>query len=1569
MKNKEAKKTDINQILRLLPPNHSYKKDIQFELFAQTFLNDSYTQIDLDQNFIMILASTYEYFQDWKIPKIRIINTQSILKNQTIIQAHGKDIKFLFDSIHAFLNENRHKTRLIISPIFSVFRNKEGELIDLKLGVEGLERESLIHIEIEKIDEEQVQSMSVELNKILKNVQWTVTDFSLMVGRLQSLIDIFKKGNFSIIEGSKFSLYEMIIFLEWLLEDNYIFLGYSEYEYLEGEDSIELVESSRLGIMKNGNESLEDLPVLLKDSDSDCKEKELLSKPLIIDKISKKSIVHRRVAIDFIEIRENSEGGKIKCHKFLGLFTRKAILEQAMNIPLLNSKFKSLVQLRNIVPRSSIYRDILSIFNSLPKEVLFFTPENELDKLVHLVTGAYREQAVRVFFYTGQTGNFLTIMVAMSEKYLSSKNITALKRFFERYFETQSSEHHQARSHPGFWVIYFFLSCQREEKISDLISKDELEKKVSDLVKSWEDNLFDRFEEEFDSKESERYIKEYGQTFPKEYQSTNSVDMALEDIKMLEKIKKEERNQYDFMSDDFEGKKNLKRLKIYCLKKISLTMVMPILENLGLEVNEETTYRLETRERNVYLYIFEVIDIGGKMRLHEAKIEEGLCKVMENNFEDGFLNSLIVKVGLNYKEVSLLRAYYNYYFQTERMFSRRTVSEILIKQGEVVKLLIELFENRFRVKEWGSGKRSREWVLKDLRGKISSQIKGIENINEDRILKAFYSLIEATVRTNYYKRNAGENQVIAIKLESQKIPYLLDPKPLYEAYVYSPAMEGIHLRGGLIARGGIRFSDRIDDYRQEILALMKTQMTKNTLIVPVGAKGGFIIKKGDQKDGKVLKREYQKFITALLEITDNIKEGGEVVNPEGVICEDGNDPYLVVAADKGTAHLSDSANELSKKYGFWLGDGFASGGSNGYDHKKLGITAKGAWESVKNHFKEKGKNIQEEEFTVIGIGDMSGDVFGNGMLLSRKIVLKGAFNHEYIFIDPDPDVRRSYEERLRLFREKRSSWNDYNRGVISSGGGIFRRGEKEIKLSEEVRGYLKGGDRVVTGEELIKLILKSGCELLWNGGIGTYIKGSSETHEQVGDKSNDSVRINANELNVDVIGEGGNLGLTQLARIEYSYHGGRINTDFIDNSAGVNMSDHEVNLKILFKSLINEGIIKNMKQRNQYLEEISETLNQMVVQDNYLQNVGLSIDFLRSLSNIDRYQELMNNLVHEQLLNKKSECLPSNKEINTYKTENLGFLKPHMAVLMAYEKMRIYQQLLNSNIPSIPYCQKFLLLYFPTNIQNIATHSIQNHPLKKEIIATLLTNHIVHSTGISCLYEMKCHTASSYPEIAGAYLFAEELLNIQNIRQKLYSLNLPATTLYQKLKNIEHILKSNILWNLHFKQFLIPDTSIIQNIKSLIQKFSPSNQTLHDDSSLQKLSSILPYISLAQKFNQSPQQFDQLIQIVHQNLSIQEIIHQIDAIQSPNIWEEINRNYVLLEFQLAQYQIYQQILTHYPKKPSLFFELRSQILKDYHYWIERIREENYPPQAFIMIIKLLNKMISQSNHPSTLNHD
>ncbi len=897
-------------------------------------------------------------------------------------------------------------------------------------------------------------------------------------------------------------------------------------------------------------------------------------------------------------------------------------------------------------------------------------------------------------------------------------------------------------------------------------SKVELPKDASPL--DWGTEFCEILKRNYGKKQGKTLFRMYRSAFPPGFSEAFSADRAAEDVGRVEKMRNSGRIALNLYRP-FDDAPNEFRLGLYHLQRpVPLSDIIPMLENMGLKVIDEIPYRICVLENldPVWLHDFGFVTESGKnIEINDSakvRFEDAFHKIWLNEIENDGLNALILATDLTWRQVVILRAYTKYLLQAHVGFSQTYIEDTLVRNATVASDIVSLFEISF---DPGHRKKS-DQVRSKIRQRILDSLQSVVSLEQDRLLRRFLNLVEATLRTNFYQRSEGDTPrpCLALKLDSKKIDNLPLPRPFREIFVHSSRVDGIHLRGGLVARGGLRWSDRKEDFRDEILGLMKSQMTKNSVIVPVGAKGGFFVKNlPGTHDRDAILREgidcYKIFVSGLLDVTDNI-ENGRVVPPPMVVRRDGDDPYLVVAADKGTSTFSDIANEISSKYGFWLGDAFASGGSQGYDHKAMGITARGAWESVRRHFREIGSDPMEQDFSCVAIGDMSGDVFGNGLIYSPHTKLLAAFNHLHIFIDPDPDPETSFRERKRLFGKAKSRWSDYRMDLISKGGGVFERSVKSINISPEMRKIFKlRKGNTITPDELIRVILGAKVDLIWFGGIGTYIKSSSETNLDVGDRVNDSIRVNADEVGASIIGEGANLGITQLGRVQFAQKGGKINTDFIDNSAGVDCSDHEVNIKILLNDLISKKKLTK-RNRDSLLKSMTVEVSKLVLMDNYRQSMALTNAEHQSAQMVTGHKKLIKSLEESGELNRYVEFLPEDSVIDQRRAMGGGLFRPELAVLLTYSKNALFQDIVESSLPEDPYLAKNLPLYFPSPLQSRFKNYIKNHPLRREIIATYAANTLINRTGPSFVCTLQERTGVPPAEVARAYFICRQIFGL-----------------------------------------------------------------------------------------------------------------------------------------------------------------------------------------------------------------
>ena len=942
------------------------------------------------------------------------------------------------------------------------------------------------------------------------------------------------------------------------------------------------------------------------------------------------------------------------------------------------------------------------------------------------------------------------------------------------------------------------------------------------MESAWKDALQQKLSKEFGAKKGAELNVKYANAFHVNYSEDCTADDAVDDIKHMEKLSPEHEIDLELY---VSSEKEL-HLRLFQYKNpIPLSDVLPMLENMDLRTLDERPYKVAVKDTPIWISDFTVV-YGRAQQFELEKVknifEQAFIDTRSNHSENDGFNKLILSAELSWQEITILRAYAKYLRQTGFAFSQTYIEQALVNNAEITTDLIHLFQIKFDPKIKSKG-------FEELETKILQALEAIVSLDEDRIVRRILNLIKATLRTNYFQTddNGNPKEYLSLKLSSKEVPELPLPLPLYEIFVYSPRFEAIHLRNAKVARGGIRWSDRREDFRTEVLGLMKAQKVKNAVIVPSGAKGGFVLKSvPPQATREIIQNEvitcYKSFIRGLLDLTDNLKDG-KAIRPPKVVCYDDEDTYLVVAADKGTATFSDTANAISKEYDFWLGDAFASGGSVGYDHKKIGITARGAWESVKRHFHELNLNYNDTDFTVVGVGDMSGDVFGNGMIYSPHIKLIGAFDHRHIFIDPTPNAAATFKERERLFNLPTSSWEDFDAALISPGGGVFKRSVKSIKLTPEMKKALDVQEDTLVPTELIRAILKAPVDLLFNGGIGTYVKASTESHADVGDKTNEACRINGGELRCRAVGEGGNLGFTQLGRVEYALQGGLINTDFIDNSAGVDCSDHEVNLKILLNQEVLKGTITEA-QRNEILASMTQEVADLVLRDNYSQALVMSIASFYAVHMVGSHQTFIKELEHAIQLNRTVDFLPDDKKFLERKTAGIGLTRPELAVLLAYSKIHIKGEILLSDIPEDSYISQILDTAFPASLKKSFAAAMKEHSLRREIVATQLSNFIVNETGIVFVYNLQSESDATVAEILRATITTLRIFEVSELQKTIESLDfkLPLATQYELLAHIRRLVYLSTRWFLRHKKLNS------ENIEDTINQFSKNVRVLEN---------------------------------------------------------------------------------------------------------------------------------------------
>ena len=1301
-------------------------------------------------------------------PKLRVYNPDpeqdGWRSTHTAIEIVNDDMPFLVDSVVAALNRMNLSVLLLIHPVVHVVRDGAGALDDvLEPGAAGARAESAMHVEItQQPAGPGHEAIGARLREVLASARAAVEDWPAMLEALDRQIAELRETPPPIAGDD---LVEGLDFLTWLRDGHFTFLGHREYvfEPRDGGVFARIVDGRNLGILREVSEesrARHERP--LPEAFAAYLERREL---FIISKAWTRSDVHRPVYMDYIGVRRfDRTGAVVGERRFLGLLTSTAYSAVPAHIPLLRRKHRTVMERSGFAPGSHNAKALEHILDTFPRDELFQMDTDALEEIAHGILHMEHRQRVRLFMRGDNYGQFVSCLVfAPRERYS-----TALRDRMQRILmeelgggsvdvNTQISDSPMARAH--------FIVHTPDGRVADADAR-EIESRLAAAARDWSDDLRDAIVDEFGEGRGAALFHRFADAIPTGYKEAFGPRLAVADIERMERMAGDgiAMNLYRRVDADDRAL----NFKVYRAgEPVPLSGVMPMLEHMGLVVVEETPYEIGLgNEPSIWIHDFHArlkfdweVDVpAARRRFHET-----FRRVWSGEVEDDDFNNLVL-AGLDWRQVVVLRAYAKHMIQTNAPFSQTYIEATLAANPAIALLLVDLFEVRFDPDDRAGA----EDRARSIRGRIDRALDRVASLDQDRILRRYLGLIEATLRTNFFQvgEDGGPKPYVSFKFDSRAIEGLPEPKPWREIFVYSARVEAAHLRGGPVARGGIRWSDRREDFRTEVLGLVKAQMVKNAVIVPVGSKGGFVVKKPPEDGGReALQAEgvacYRTFMSGMLDITDNIV-AGEVVQRDRTVRRDGDDPYLVVAADKGTATFSDIANDVAREYGHWLGDAFASGGSAGYDHKAMGVTARGAWEAVQRHFRELGKDIRSEDFTVVGVGDMMGDVFGNGMLLSERIRLVGAFNHLHVFCDPDPDAAASYAERKRLFDLPRSAWTDYDPSLLSEGGAIFDRAAKSLDLSPRIRARFGVEKERVTPNELIHAMLKADVDLLWNGGIGTYVKASDETHAEVGDRANDGLRVDGGEVGARVVGEGGNLGATQAGRIEYALAGGRIDTDAIDNSAGVDCSDHEVNIKILLDGAVEAGDL-TVKQRDRLLGTMTDEVAGLVLRNNYLQTQALSVLERHGETRTDEHVRFMRAVEQTGLLDRRIEGLPDDEDLADWRVRRRRFTRPELSVLLAYAKMDLYPALLESDLPDDPDLRDDLIRYFPGPLRETYRDRIAGHRLRREIVATVTTNSIVNRAGVTFVRRMAEETGHGFADIARAYAVARDAFGLRDL--------------------------------------------------------------------------------------------------------------------------------------------------------------------------------------------------------------
>jgi len=1402
----KRKKTLISKILREARSKAKGAKAKQLELFIRQFFayvppRDT-VGIDAKELFEMAY-SAWQFIQDRNLgrEKLRIQNKiQDSQNKHTVIEIINDDMPFLVDSLTAELNRLNINVHKIIHPLFKVKRTAKGRLQDV-LDVAKVDQqtpaESFMYLEITEQTEKKLTDIKKALEKVLADVRAAVTDWLPMRERLAVLIEELHapvKG----IDAAESE--ETRAFLRWLYDNHFTFLGTREYDYKvrAGRSKFVVKKDSGLGVLRDPKTPIFGDPTTANPMLAN-KNKSATSY-LLITKSNHRSVVHRSVHMDSIGIKRFDAKGRVIGERiFVGLFTSSAYNRSPRDIPLLRRRLQLCLERAGFPPASHDGKALMNILETYPRDELFQISDDQLYDTAIGILHLQERKRTTLFVRHDDFGRFVSCLVFVPKDRfttdLREKIQDILKTAFDgriSAFSTQLGDHPLARLN-----VIVTVHGDGQKKVNIKAVEDE----IARIARSWGDHLMDQLTHEFGENRALDLRQKFGNAFGPGYREEYSPELAMADIDVLCQVMAGATVGLNLYQADGELDHRVQFKVYHPDQAIPLSDVLPLFEHMGFRVVDESPHEIRPRKLNC-----------GRIMIHDFGLEtkDGSkvnLKTVRENFQDAFLsvwsgvvesdgfNALVPGAGLTWREVIIVRAYCKFLRQSGIAFSQNYMEQTLSGNAKVTRDLVALFMVKFdpAAVDEAKSKRLRTRILKNLESVVSA--------DEDRIFRRYLNLIENTLRTNYFQTDdeGAFKSYLSLKLNSGNIDELPLPRPYREIFVYSPRMEGVHLRFGKVARGGLRWSDRREDFRTEILGLVKAQQVKNAVIVPVGSKGGFVLKKPPTSGGReAFLAEgiacYKILISGLLDLTDNYR-GNLVIAPKQTVRLDEDDPYLVVAADKGTATFSDIANGVSEDYGFWLGDAFASGGSQGYDHKKMGITARGAWESVKRHFREMGRDIQQQEFNVVGVGDMSGDVFGNGMLLSKHIRLQAAFNHLHIFVDPEPNVASSFAERKRLFNLPRSSWGDYNEKLLSKGGAIFDRQAKSLTLSPEIRKTFNISKKQMTPNELLKTLLTVDVDLLWFGGIGTYIKASHESHLDAGDRANDVIRVNGEDLKCKVVGEGANLGCTQLGRIEYAAKQGRLNTDSIDNSAGVDTSDHEVNIKILIDADVAAGKM-TVKSRNTLLASMTDEVAKLVLVHNYSQTQALTLIQSRGVQALDNQKRLLRYLEKADRLNRQVEFLPDDDTLNERAMVKQGLYQPESSVLISYSKNWLYDELVASDLPDDAYLFDDLVSYFPAPLHKKFTKGIAKHRLRREIIATRATNSLVNRVGETFVSEYMEKTGRSAAQITRAYIITRQVFCLRDIWADIEALDnkVSAAVQVKMLMAINYLIEWTVLW-------------------------------------------------------------------------------------------------------------------------------------------------------------------------------
>lgn len=1448
-------------------------------------------------------------------PKVHIYNPDleqhGWRANHTVIEIVQQDMPFLVDSVRMALNQQGLVIHTIHNAI--LYTQREAGELQAVVGrdVKDTTAESVIYLEVDRTsDEADLKAIHTILSNVLKHVYAAVEDYDDMRNRVREML-----GEFEQQKDSR----EICAFLNWLLDDHFTFLGYDEVNVED--ETVVPVQGTQLGIFKLDKKKQAKQFAELRDV-----EREFLLEPesLMFAKDARYSLVHRPTYIDRVILKRfDEQGNVISKVRFHGLYTSPVYTDSLSSIPYLRDKARDVLKRTDFDPQSHNGKHLMQIMNDLPRDEMFLSTPEELHEIAMGIFSLNERRKARLLMRADRCNQFMTFMYYVPRDIFNTELRLQVQDLLVKATGATGTEFTTTFSESVLARVQYVLRIDPDNPPE--VDIESLEADVVKISRDWSEELSAALNETCGEERGNRLLRQYRYAFTSAYREHFSPANSVYDIQRIEALSETNPITMSFYRV-LEQSSELLRFKLFNAgQPLVLSDVIPVLENLGMRVVGEHPYSVR-REDNAQFWIhdFTLIYQGDEpVVLEEVQdvFQEAFANIWSGRAENDEFNQLVIGANLSWREVAMLRAYARYSQQIRFGFSQPYIAGALSRHIQVTRLLVALFRARF---EPGRQSSDKVTALADrIESSIIDALDKVDNLNEDQILRRFLELIKATLRTSFFQREeSGElKDYFSFKLSPHAISAIPLPRPMFEIFVYSARVEGVHLRGGKVARGGLRWSDRLEDYRTEVLGLVKAQQVKNSVIVPVGAKGGFVAKQLPTTGGREAWlnegiASYKIFISALLDVTDNLV-AGELVPPVDVVRHDEDDPYFVVAADKGTATFSDIANEIAESRGFWLGDAFASGGSQGYDHKGMGITARGAWESVKLHFRELGLDSQSEAFTVIGIGDMAGDVFGNGMLLSEHIRLCAAFNHMHIFIDPNPDEATSFVERQRMFELPRSTWDDYNKELISAGGGVFSRAAKWLDISPEMKARFAISEDRMTPNDLINALLKAPVDLIWNGGIGTYVKASDESHAEVGDKANDGLRVNGNELRCRVLGEGGNLGFTQLGRMEFCANGGKSNTDFIDNAGGVDCSDHEVNIKILLNEVVANGDL-TVKQRNALLREMTDTVAELVLCNNYEQAQAISIAHSHAKRSLDEYIRLIDRLEADGKLDRELEFIPPSDQLFERKAQGLGLTRPELSVLISYVKMGLKEALIDSWITDDDYLSQEVFGAFPQRLVTEYKVQIEQHRLRREIIATQVANGMVNTMGITFVERLMQMGGASCAEVAAAFVIARDVFDIPQMWRDIEALdNQVSTELQQQMMaDMIRLMRRATYWFMRQQRTRKNTAEAVEKFRPAVQEISRQLQQLLEGKHLElweeqhselvsagapvelanivaASDSLYTLLSVIEASEQTGESLDQVAR-VHFTLSDRLNLHwfdyQVKQLETTNHWETMARD-------------------------------------------------------------------------------